>query len=84
MNQTNRASKLDRDERLRRLLREADPAAGMEDLAPEEIAAMRRVVLRELDSLGKERPVLAWRLPALRGHAWGHKTCIFGMRSPID
>jgi hypothetical protein len=62
MSDRNRSTTHDRAERLRRILREADPAAGMEDLAPEEIAAMRRAML---NSLREERPAFAWRVPAL-------------------
>jgi hypothetical protein len=66
MNERNRSMTHARDERLRRLLREADPAAGMEDLQPEEIAAMRRAML---NALREERSAFARRLPALAAAA---------------
>jgi len=52
-----------RDERLRRLLREADPAAGEPGLATDEIHAMRRAVLT---AIPESKPRFA---PALVGAA---------------
>jgi type IV secretory pathway VirB10-like protein len=55
-----------RDERLRRMLREGDPAAGEPGLSPEELREMRRNVLNAIPERRSRRlPAFVWAGAAL-------------------